>query len=134
MDKKEQFLSELVCLGSHESQPLLIGGYQYSQKTQRKNKDNFDHRWPFLFNVVIDGLCLKELEMSGRQFTWANNLTTPTYEKLDRVLVTTELDLKYPLSSVVALNRDISDHIPLLLNFGESNSNHIKKQFKFELG
>jgi hypothetical protein len=23
--------------------------------------------------------------MSGRQFTWANNLTTPTYEKLDSV-------------------------------------------------
>ncbi len=44
---------------------------------------------PF-FNAIIDGLCLKELQMSGRNFTWANNLAHPTYEKLDRVLVLTE--------------------------------------------
>jgi hypothetical protein len=34
-----------------------------------------------LFNAVIDGLNLKQLQMSDRMYTWANNLTTPTFEK-----------------------------------------------------
>ena len=72
--------------------------------------------------------------MTGRQFTWANNLERPTYEKLDRILVTTEWDQKYPLSSVRALSRDISDHTPLLLNSGEQNSSSSQHSFKFELG
>lgn len=38
VDKKEQFLSELVCLlGSHESQPLLIGGVSiFSENPAKK--------------------------------------------------------------------------------------------------
>jgi hypothetical protein len=32
---------------------------------------------------------LRELELSGRHFTWANNLDTPTFERLDRILVST---------------------------------------------
>jgi hypothetical protein len=41
---------------------------------------------------VIDGLNLRELEMSGRKFTWANSLPNPTFEKLDRILMSTECD------------------------------------------
>jgi hypothetical protein len=92
------------------------------------------HRWPFLFNVVIDGLNLKEIETSGRQFTWANNHLNPTYKNLDRVLVTTEWGQKFPLSSVVALKLDISDHTPLLLNSEEATSCPCNQRFKFELG
>lgn len=88
----------------------------------RRKKDNLDLPLPFMFNAVIGGLNLKEIEMSGRQFTWANRLPVPTYEKLDRVLVATEWDSNVLLSTVVALNRDISDHTPLLLNTGESTT------------
>jgi hypothetical protein len=48
---------------------------------------------------------LKELEMLGRRYTWVNNISNPTYEKLDKTFVFTEWDQKYPLSTVVALNR-----------------------------
>jgi hypothetical protein len=97
-DRKEMFLAELVRLGSQESLPLVIGGdFNILRCPSEKNKDNFDQRWPFLFNAVIDGLSLKELEMSGRRFTRANNLANPTYEKLDRVLVTTDWDQKIPI-------------------------------------
>ena len=44
----------------------------------------------FLFNAVIDSFDLREIDLTGRQFTWANSLSIPTYEKLDRVLMTTE--------------------------------------------
>jgi hypothetical protein len=72
--------------------------------------------------------------MTGRRYTWANNLPCPTYEMLDRILVATEWEHKYPLSTVIALNRDLSDHTPLLLNTWESNSCNHTSRFKFELG
>jgi hypothetical protein len=88
----------------------------------------------FLFNAVIDGLDLRELVMSGRQFTWANARDIPTFEKLDRVLMSTEWETKFPLSSVTTHSRDISDHTPLILNTGEASTTHKQPLFKFELG
>jgi hypothetical protein len=72
--------------------------------------------------------------MSGRKYTWANNLATPTFEKLDRILVTTEWEEKFPLSTVQALTREVSDHTPLLLNSGEPSQLATQPMFKFELG
>jgi hypothetical protein len=39
---------------------------------------------------------------------------------LYRILMTTEWEEKFPLSTVQALTREVSDHTPLLLNSGES--------------
>jgi hypothetical protein len=49
-------------------------------------------------------LNLREVEMPGRKYMWANSLQHPTYEKLDRVLVATEWEQKFLLSTVVALS------------------------------
>ena len=46
----------------------------------------------------------------------------------------TEWEEQFPLSNVIALTRDISDHTPLLLNTGDSSSNSSQSRFKFELG
>ena len=73
--------------------------------SKEKNKDNFNPRWPFLFNAVIDSFDLREIELTGRQFTWANSLADPTYE----------WELQYPLITVHALDGGVSDHTPLLL-------------------
>jgi endonuclease/exonuclease/phosphatase family metal-dependent hydrolase len=116
---KESFLTELVQSCSKENLPLCVGGdFNIIRNRSEKNNDRFDERWPFLFNVVIDGLDLREIEMSGRKFTWANSRRVPTYEKLDRVLVSTEWEQRFPLATVVALSREISDHTPLLLDTG----------------
>ena len=48
-----------------------------------------------MFNAVIDALNLRKIELSGRKFTWANNLRNQTFEKLDRVLVCTDFESKY---------------------------------------
>lgn len=72
--------------------------------------------------------------MSGRKYTWANTLDTPTYERLDRVLVSTDWEQYFPLATVVALSREISYHTPLLLNTGEETLGKQQPQFKFELG
>ena len=73
--------------------------------------------------------------MIGRQFTWANSLPEPTYEKLDRVLMDTKWESKFPMVSVHALPRieAISDHAPILLTTGLPQPQH-RCKFKFELG
>jgi endonuclease/exonuclease/phosphatase family metal-dependent hydrolase len=132
--QKEQFLTKLVHMTSHERLPILLGGdFNILMHAYEKNKENFDSRWPFLFNCVIDGLNLRELELSGRRYTWVNLLPNPTYEKLDRVLVSTEWELNHPLSTVVALPREISDHTPLIIDSGQPSSSNNAPLFKFEL-
>lgn len=60
------------------------------------------------------------------QFTWANTLPNPTYEKLERVLASVEWEQKYPLVSVHAMHRAISYHIPLLV---EGEATHLGNIF-----
>jgi hypothetical protein len=134
-DQKEKFLAELVHMCSHENLPLLMGGdFNILRHSAEKNNDRFNDRWPFLFNTIIDVLNLQEIEMPSRKYTWVNNRTSPTYEKLDRVLATSEWEEKYPLTTVQALPRVISDHAPLLLNFGEISTRGSEPLFKFECG
>jgi exonuclease III len=105
----------LVRVCSKESLPIIIGGdFNIIRNPDEKNTETFNDRWPFLFNAIIDTLNLRELDMSGRKFSWANRLQNQTFEKLDRVLVCTDFESKYPLTNVLALSREISGHTPLL--------------------
>jgi exonuclease III len=134
-EHKEQFLAELVNMCSHENLPLLIGGdYNILRHLSEKCNDRYNNRWPFLFNAIIDSLNLRELEMSGRKYTWANNLNTPTFEKLDRILMTTEWEEKFSFTTVHTLPREISDYTPILLNSGDTNSRVSEPLFNFKSG
>jgi hypothetical protein len=72
--------------------------------------------------------------MSGRQYMWAGPGDDPTYKKLDRVLVSTEWEHKYPLSTVESRDRNILDHTPLILITGASTHQNRQPTFKFERG
>lgn len=82
-----------------------------------KNNDRFNARWPFLFNAIIDGLDLRELEMSGRKYTWANSVKNQIFEKT-RQLAQSGSSIFLKLQWLPLVGK-ISDHTPLLLNFGE---------------
>jgi hypothetical protein len=134
VDRKSQFLSELVRVCSKENIPIIIGGdFNITRRPDEKNNDNYNDRWPFLFNAIIDTLNLRELELTGRKFTWANHHQNQTFEKLDRILVCTDFESKYPVMTVQALSREISDHTPLFYNTNNPSSTY-QPQFKFELG
>ncbi|WVZ49221.1 hypothetical protein U9M48_000598 [Paspalum notatum var. saurae] len=95
-----------VQLCTKETLPILIGGdFNIIRCPGEKNNGNYNEKWPFLFNAVIDAV--------------------PTFEKLDTVLSCTDWELKFPHTYVHALYREISDHTPLLLNTGQrSNINN----------
>ena len=86
-----------------------------------------------MFNAVIEGIGLKEIEMTGRQYTWASRRENPTFEKLDRILATIDWEQKFPLTTVQALSRTGSDHTPLFLDSGVHARIGNKARFSFEL-
>jgi hypothetical protein len=133
---KADFLRELVNLAKDNPYPILIGGdFNLLRFRHEKSKGRFDDHWPFLFNAVIDSLDLREVTMIGRQFTWANSLPEPTFEKLDRVLMDANWESKFPIVFVRAPERieGFSDHAPILLTTGTPRLPS-KHRFKFELG
>jgi hypothetical protein len=122
---------------SKESLPYVIGGggdFNIMRHPDDKNTDNFNMRWPNLFNAVTEALQLKEILMSGQQYTWAGPRDNPTYEKLDRVFASTEWEQYYPLSIVVSRDRNLSNHTPLILNTGATTHQNRQPTFKFERG
>ena len=136
VEHKSDFLRELVDLAKDNPHPLIIcGDFNLLRFPFEKSRGRFDNRWPLLFNAVIDSLDLREISMVGRQFTWANSLPEPTYEKLDRVLMDADWESKFPLVSVRALEHieGLSDHDPILLTTGMATPK-TKPRFKFELG
>ena len=74
---KQAFLAELAHLCLKETLPMIIGDdFNIIRGPVEKNNNHYyDDRWPFLFNAVIDACNLRELELSGRCFTWANHRT-----------------------------------------------------------
>lgn len=86
-----------------------------------------------MFNVIIESLDLREIDLTGRQYTWANNLDNPTYENLDRALTSVDWKQKFPLVTVRALQRGLSDHTPLLVDSGEATHVGNKNIFSFKL-
>jgi endonuclease/exonuclease/phosphatase family metal-dependent hydrolase len=103
-----------------ESLPMLLAGdFNILRRKEDKNNKNFNPHWPFVFNAIIESLNLREIALSGRQYTWANRRDNSTYEKLDRVLATVEWEQKFPLVTVRALTRAGSDHTPLLIDTGQ---------------
>jgi hypothetical protein len=68
--KKPEFLSKLVWTCDRESLPLMISGdFNIIRQKEYKNNDNFNPRWPFMFNAIIESLDLREISLSGRQYT-----------------------------------------------------------------
>jgi exonuclease III len=132
---KGAFLSELANSCSKESLPYIVGGdFNIMRSPEEKSSGEFDPKWPTLFNAVIESLDLKEMVMAGRQFTWAGAGDNPTFERLDRVLVSTEWEIQFPLSTVEPRDRNISDHTPLVLSTGASTHTSHTRPFKFERG
>lgn len=82
-------------------------------------------------NAVIESLDLIDLELGNRMFTWSNDHEDPLFQKLVRCLMSIDWEEMFPLVSVCALVRELSDHTPLLVDTGSGG--FVAASFKFEL-
>jgi hypothetical protein len=84
-----------------------------------------------MFNWIINTYELRDLPLNGGLFTWSNNHSDPTLERLDRGLINPDWEINFPLTNLRKTPRIMSDHNPLILciDFGGKKK---QKQFCFE--
>ena len=84
-----------------------------------------------MFNDCIAELALREITRVGARYTWSNNRADPIRSVLDRVLVSVDWEIQFPLCSLRAVTRIGSDHTPLLLSTGGTTPPRLNR-FHFE--
>lgn len=74
-------------------------------------------------------MALREVARVGAQYTWTNKQLTPVRSVLDRVFMSSEWEVMFPLCSLHAETRIGSDHVPLILSSGEERLKCIPRLF-----
>lgn len=130
-DKKELFLTEISNVCSH-SYPMLIGGdFNILRFSSEKNKNFKVNKFSDMFNYIINSHELRDIHITGGLFTWSNNQSEPTLEKLDRILMNEEWENIFPLTNIRKIPRYLSDHNPLILSSDQDQPQKFKT-FCFE--
>lgn len=126
------FLQELNQKCKQTNLPKVLGGdFNLIRRAEDKNSSNLNFPLIHLFNDFIAENKLLEIKRGGPRYTWTNKQSCPVMVNLDRVLVTTDWESKFPLCSVKSLIRVGSDHTPILLNSGDDKC-LTKGRFYFE--
>lgn len=113
---------------------IVSGDFNILRHNEEKNKKMHRSKSTDLFNSIINTLGLREIYMSEGKYSWANNQSHPTLEKLDRVLMSNSWEEMFPMVSVRKLARDLSDHNPFLLCTGDEKKEPTKaREFCFNL-
>jgi hypothetical protein len=73
---------------------------------------------------------LDELHLHGHLFTWSNERSHPTLERIDRMFVSSCWNATFPRAASQALSSRCSDHAPLLLLLDDGF--HPKRRFRFQ--
>jgi endonuclease/exonuclease/phosphatase family metal-dependent hydrolase len=132
-NRKDEFLSELSLFCHAVDCPYFVGGdFNILGDITEKNKPCALPHSSSTFNSIIHTLCLREIHMLGGLYTWSNKQRNPTLEKLDRILMSPDWELLFPLVIVIRLVRDQSDHNPLVLDTGDNIVLPKKRCFKFD--
>jgi hypothetical protein len=78
---------------------------------------------------VLNDLELDELHLHGRLFTWSNERSHPTLERINMMLVFSYWNATFPRAALQVLSSRCSDHAPLLLLLDDGF--HVKRRFGF---
>jgi exonuclease III len=131
-DLKMDFFAELHVIMESCSLPILLGGdFNLVRNASEKSNENVNAQWAFLFNDWVNKWSLVKIKTANRLFTWSNNQKDPILATLDRFFASTDWEQRYPLTTVRALPRVVSDHAPLVLDSG-TNKPPPPNLFSFE--
>ena len=75
---------------------LWGGDFNILRYSDEKNKTFKNNMWSDLFSRLINTYELRDLQLTGRKYTWGNNQHNPTLERLDRVLMNKEWKNLFP--------------------------------------
>ena len=99
----------------------LVGrDFNIIREEDDKNCDNYNHNLMDIFNEFIGSYQLRELKRSGLRYTWTNKQNIPILVNLDRVMFSSGWEERFPLSVSWGLTKIGSDHVPIVVDNGES--------------
>lgn len=128
----EEFLQEIDEVCGKEPLPKVLGGdFNLIREHQDKSSGLGDANLMNKFNDFIGKNNLRELDRAGPRYTWSNKQECPIFAKLDRILVTTDWETRFPLCLAWSLTRVGSDHSPIILDTGEHGAPR-PRYFHFE--
>ena len=95
--EKIAFIDELKLLGpSMRTEWVLLGDFNLITKAADKSNSNINRRMIGKFTTALHALQLREIELSGRKYTWTNDQAIPTMSKIDHVFVSDDWDMLFP--------------------------------------
>ncbi|KAE8821478.1 hypothetical protein D1007_00251 [Hordeum vulgare] len=130
--RSADFLTELKNKVERCSTPVVVvGDFNLIRWDSDKSSSNVDRGCMCMFNDYIADLALREIARLGARFTWTNKQADPIRRVLDRVFVSPQWVIMFPLSSLKAVTRIGSDHTPLLFLSGDGEAPR-SGRFRFE--
>jgi endonuclease/exonuclease/phosphatase family metal-dependent hydrolase len=99
---------------------MLCGDFNMIRYAHEKNNSNFRMSEAEAFNDCINDLCLIEIPLLDRSYTWSNKRSSPTLERLDRVFINVAWNKILPSTILSSFTRTTSDHVPLKINIATS--------------
>ncbi|XP_071695782.1 uncharacterized protein [Rutidosis leptorrhynchoides] len=113
--KKLRLWSELSSLTNSLNIPHIVFGdfNEVRNKTERMNTE-YNLNWADNFNNFINNSGLIDLPLGGKRFTRICEKTMK-FSKLDRFLISDGIFTIWPNTSSKTLDRDLSDHCPIIL-------------------
>jgi hypothetical protein len=118
-ETKRDFIAELHMVMDGWFGPTLVGGgFNLVRNQSEKNNGLVNFSLTSSFNDWIEKWGMLLISDPCKLYTWSNNQRCPVMAKLDRVLVSVDWENKNPLAKVTVLPKGVSDHSPVLIDFG----------------
>ncbi|XP_073355103.1 uncharacterized protein [Aegilops tauschii subsp. strangulata] len=131
VDDKIRFLQEIEHIGQQMQLPRIINGdFNLVKGEAERSSGRANRRMVAKFRHTINCLGLHDMPLVGRKFTWCNDQQRLIITRLDWVLFNNDWEEIYPISDLLALSSNISDHCPLMLSCAAGHPR--ARRFRFE--
>nr|GEY57561.1 RNA-directed DNA polymerase, eukaryota, reverse transcriptase zinc-binding domain protein [Tanacetum cinerariifolium] len=117
-----------LVVSNWDGQVVIMGDFNEVRYSSERFGSVFNKKGAEVFNNFINNAGLVEVPLGGCSFTWCHK-SAKKMSKLDRFLIFDNLISSCPSLSVVALDRFLSDHRPILMH--EFHGDYGPIPFKF---
>ena len=126
-----RFLEEIEQHGEQVQLPWILNGdFNIVTREDESSSGRANRRLMNKFRHTINKLGLHDMPLAGRKFTWCNGQERTIMAKLDRVLFNNEWEGLFPISDLLPLSSNVSDHCPMLLSCSSGSIRAFR--FRFE--
>ncbi|XP_022031427.1 uncharacterized protein LOC110932398 [Helianthus annuus] len=121
-DKRNLWVKIVQLMQSGQGWWLVFGDFNAVRNMGERKNSKFDTVCARDFHNFIDEVSLREYNLKGMKYTYMTNRGGKCkMSRIDRMLVCCNVYKKWPNACARALNRELSDHSPLILSLVDTN-------------